>query len=42
MLGVWREERAHRNRKMKNMSVLFVSQRGNVTLDGGETERGQR
>lgn len=37
MLEVWREKRAHRNRKWRNMSiVLFVKPAGNVTLDGGE------
>lgn len=37
MLGVWREKRAYRNRKLRNMSiVLFVTLGGNVTLDGGE------
>lgn len=37
------EKRAHRKRKMRNMSiVLFVTQGGNVTLDGGEAEGGER
>lgn len=35
MLGVWREKRANRNRKKRNMSiVLFVTPAGNVTLNG--------